>query len=145
MPPPNFSAERTIESDFRIRISLLALRVAVFIVFAVWALDKILNYQHNSGMVMHYYHVELPAWFLTALGAAEMVLLLAFLAGMFKTFTYGLILFAHTVTTVVSSWRLLPPYEIHQLLYFGSLPMLAACLALFMLRDHDTLMTIHSA
>jgi putative oxidoreductase len=136
------TATRPIDSDFRIKVALLGLRVAVFIVFAVWALDKIFNYQHNSGMVMHYYHVELPEWFLMALGTAEMVLLLAFLAGMLKTFTYGLIFFAHTVTTLTSSWRLLPPYEIHQLLYFGSLPMLGACVALFLMREKDTLMTL---
>jgi hypothetical protein len=145
MSNPDSSATRPIDSDLRLKVALLGLRIAVFIVFAVWALDKIFNYQHNSGMVMHYYHIELPEWFLMSLGAAEAVLLLAFLAGLFKTFTYGLILLAHTVSTVVSSWRLLPPYEIHQLLYFGSLPMLAACLALFLLRDRDTLITIHSA
>jgi putative oxidoreductase len=125
----------------RIQISLLGLRLGVFIVFMAWTLDKILNYQHNSVMIMHYYNVEVPQWFLMSLGMAELILLLVFLAGMFKTFTYGVILFAHTVTTLVSSWRLLPPYEVHQLLYFGSLPMLGACVALFLMREKDTLMT----
>ncbi len=41
----------------------------------------------------------------------------------------------------VLSWRLLPPYEMHQLLYFGSLPILGACIALFLLRDKDKLLT----
>jgi putative oxidoreductase len=76
------------------------------------------------------------------LGLAELILLLFFLAGQFKTFTYGVILFAHTVTTLVSAWRLFPPYEVHQLLYFGSLPMLGACVALFLMREKDTLMTL---
>jgi hypothetical protein len=126
----------------RLKISLLGLRLGVFIVFIAWTLDKLINYKHNSGMISHYYHVEVPQWFLTALGLAELALLLAFLLlGRYKTFTYGIILFAHTVTTFVSSGRLFPPYEIHQLLYFGSIPMLAACLALFLLRDQDTLMT----
>lgn len=124
----------------RLQISLLCLRLGVFIVFLVWALDKLFNYEHNSVMIMHYYHFDVPQWFLISLGLAELILLLAFLAGLFKTFTYSVILFAHTVTTLVSAWRLIPPYEIHQLLYFGSLPMLGACIALFLMREQDTLM-----
>ncbi|WOJ98607.1 DoxX family membrane protein [Congregibacter brevis] len=125
--------------DTRIRISLLALRMGVFAVFMVWTLDKLFNYQHNSGMISHYYHVDLPQWFLVALGLAELGMLFGFLLGLFKNFTYAAVLVAHAVTTLVSSWRLLPPYEIHQLLYFGSLPMLAACVALYLLRSEDTL------
>ncbi len=123
----------------RLQWSLLALRLGVFTVFLVWTLDKIFNYQHNSGMVKGYYNVEVAQWFLLSVGIAELVLLIIFLAGKFKTLTYGVLLIAHTVTTLASSWQLLPPYEKHQLLYFGSLPMLAACFALFMMREYDTL------
>lgn len=130
--------------DSRLRICLLSLRLGVLAVFLVWTLDKLFNYQHNSGMVRHYYHVDVPQWFLLALGAAELLVLLCVLLGLFKTVSYGALLIAHTVTTIASSWRLLPPYEVHQLLYFGSLPMLAACFTLFMLRSDDTLLTLSS-
>ncbi|MDO8863938.1 hypothetical protein Q6D67_19805 [Haliea sp. E1-2-M8] len=103
-------------------------------------MDKILNFQHNSVMIGHYYHVDVSRALLTSLGIMEFILLLAFLAGLFKTLTYGVVLIAHSVTTIASFSRLLPPYEIHQLLYFGSLPMLAACFTLFLLRDQDTMM-----
>lgn len=126
----------------RLQISLLGLRIGVFVVFMAWTLDKIVNFKHNSGMIKHYYNVDVSETFLLVLGVAELILLLAFLAGKYKTLTYGVVLFAHTVTTLVSGKRLFPPYEIHQLLYFGALPMLAACLALFLLRERDTMMTI---
>lgn len=126
--------------DKKLQISLFSLRLGVFVVFMAWALDKIFAYEHNSTMIRHYYGVDLSELFLTSLGIAELVLLIAFLVGKYKTFTYGVILIAHTVTTLVSAKRLFPPYEIHQLLYFGALPMLAACLALFLLRERDTLM-----
>ena len=122
----------------RLNISLLSLRLGVFAVFLVWTLDKIFNYQHNSKMIMHYYHVEVPQWLLMSLGIVELVVLFAFVLGLFKTITYGFVLLAHCVTTLVSAWRLFPPYEVHQLLYFGSLPMLAACLTLFLMRENDT-------
>jgi len=132
------------ENPLRLQVSLLCLRLGILTVFLAWTLDKIFNYDHNSVMISHYYNVMVPEWFLTALGIAELLLLLAFLVGAYKTWTYGIILLAHSVTTAVSAWRLLPPYEAHQLLYFGSLPLLAACVALFLMRDSDTLFTIES-
>lgn len=126
----------------KLKVALFALRIGVFIVFMAWTLDKIVNFKHNSGMIKHYYNVEVSEMFLIVLGVAELILLLAFLVGKYKTFTYGVVLFAHSVTTLVSAKRLFPPYEIHQLLYFGALPMLAACLALFLLRESDTIMNI---
>lgn len=98
------------------------------------------NYEHSSGVMLHYYHLQVPEWLIVSLGLIELVLLVGFLFGVLKTFTYGFILLAHLVTTIASSWRLLPPYEVHQLLYFGSLPMLAACFALFLLRERDLLL-----
>lgn len=126
----------------KLKVSLLALRIGVFIVFMAWTLDKMINFEHNSGMIKHYYNVEVSESFLLVLGLVELILLLAFLIGKYKTFTYGVVLFAHSVTTLVSAKRLFPPYEIHQLLYFGAVPMLAACLALFLLRESDTMMNI---
>ena len=128
--------------DTRVAVALLSLRLSVFVVFLVWTLDKLTNYEHSSGVIRHYYHLEVPEWFVTVLGLLELALLLAFLFGLWKTFTYGLILLAHAVSTLASSWRLFPPYEVHQLLYFGSLPLLAACFALFLLRDRDYMLNI---
>jgi uncharacterized membrane protein len=128
--------------DMKIRVSLLSLRLGVAAVFLAWTIDRIVNYAHNSGMMAHYYHVQISEPILMVMGIVELLLVLAFLAGKFKTYSYGFILIAHSATTIASSWRLLPPYEIHQLLYFGSLPMLGACIALFLLRDKDTLFTI---
>lgn len=126
----------------RLEWSLLAMRIGVGAVFLVWTIDRLTNYAHNSGMMAHYYGVSIPPLVLTAMGIAELVVVLAFLMGVKKTWSYGIILALHTVTTIISSHRLLPPYEIHQLLYFGSLPMLGACIGLFLLREKDTLLTV---
>lgn len=128
--------------ELRLKISLLAMRIGVTLVFLVWTLDKIFNYEHNNIVIGHYYHVELSQPILFFLGCSELAVVFLFFCGLFKTFSYGIILFAHSVTTIVSSWRLFPPYEVHQLLYFGSLPMLGACLGLFLLRNSDSLMTL---
>ncbi len=126
----------------RLQVGLLALRLGIFSVFLVWTLDKIFNPAHNSGMIGHYYYIDVPHTFLLILGIAELIFLALFLMGKFKTLTYGGVLLFHTVTTLASSPRLFPPYEIHQLLYFGSLPMLAACFCLFLMRESDTFLTL---
>ncbi|WOJ91940.1 hypothetical protein R0135_09065 [Congregibacter variabilis] len=128
--------------DMRVAIALFSLRISIFVVFLVWTLDKLTNYQHSSGVILHYYHLEVSRWFLIVLGLLELALLLAFLFGLWKTASYGLVLLAHLASTIASFWRLFPPYELHQLLYFGSLPLLAACFALFLLRDRDCMMNI---
>lgn len=123
------------------RIGLLAMRLGVATVFMAWTIDKIVNYSHNSTMISHYYGLIISQPVLLTVGIIELLILLAFIAGMYKTFTYGFILLAHTGSTIVSFHKLLPPYEIHQLLYFGSIPMLGACIGLFLMRKKDTLLS----
>lgn len=123
------------------RIGLLSMRLGVATVFMAWTIDKMVNYAHNAGMIGHYYGLQISQPVLLAVGIVELVIVLAFIAGIYKTLTYGFILLAHTGTTIASFHRLLPPYEIHQLLYFGSIPMLGACIGLFLMRDKDTLLT----
>ena len=132
------------KDERRMQISLFSLRLGIFAVFLVWTLDKIVNYQHSSKVFGHYYGLELSEYLLAAVGLAELVLILAFLGGVKKTLTYGVVLCAHTIATLASAKRLIPPYESHQLLYFAALPMLAACLALFLMRTQDTMMTLSS-
>ncbi len=126
----------------RLEIGLFVLRLGIFSVFLVWTLDKIFNPAHNSGMIGHYYHIDVSHTLLLGLGIAELAFLALFVSGLFKSLTYGGVLLFHTVTTLASSPRLFPPYEIHQLLYFGSLPMLAACICLFLCRRQDTFLTL---
>ena len=126
----------------KLQWGLFSLRIGIAVVFLAWTIDKIVNYSHNSGMIKHYYFVEVSQPILLAIGIAELVLILLFIAGKFKNVTYALILVFHLVTTIASAKRLLPPYAIHQLLYFGSIPMLAACICLYLNRESDTLFTL---
>ena len=70
---------------------------------------------------------------------ALLALLTAFVAGFARRWSYGLVLLLHAVSTL-SSWRqYLHPFEGASILFFAAWPMLAACLALYALRDSDTL------
>jgi len=74
------------------------------------------------------------------IGALQMVLILAFVAGAWKRITYGLVLLFHGVSTLSSYNQYLDPFN--NLLFFAAWPMLAACVALYLLRDSDTRWTV---
>ena len=75
-----------------------------------------------------------------AIGIAELAIVLAFAAGFMKRWTYGLVLLFHAVSTLATFGNYLNPWS--NLLYFAAWPMLAACFALYYLRDADTLFVL---
>jgi len=125
----------------RLQLSLLALRVGVFIVMFMWALDKIVAPDHAAAVFENFYMLEgMGAGILATIGVVQIVIYLAFLAGLFRTWTYGLVLVMHAISTLSSYQQYLDPFN--NLLFFAAWPMLAACLALFLLRRQDTLWTL---
>jgi len=74
------------------------------------------------------------------IGTLQLLLVLAFGAGFKRRFSYGAIFLLQGVSTL-SSW---PQYldGFNNLLLFAAWPMLAACYALYSLRDLDTRLTI---
>lgn len=73
------------------------------------------------------------------IGAVELVLIVAFVAGIARTWTYGFVLALHAVSTLSSFKVYLDPFAAPNLLFFAAWPMLAACVTLFLLRDEDRL------
>jgi putative oxidoreductase len=121
----------------RITWSLLSLRVTVFVVMLFWTLDKFVQPEHSGGVFENFYGIGgLGATAFYVIGALEMVLILAFVAGALKRVTYGLVLLLHAVSTFSSFGQYLDPFN--NLLFFAAWPMLAACLTLYLLRDLDT-------
>ena len=119
-------------------LALLLLRVGIFIVFLFWTLDKLVQPDHAANVFGAFYGLGgLGETAFYVIGAAQLVLILAFLVGVLKTWTYGAILIFHGVSTLSSFGKYLQPFD--NLLFFAAWPMLAACAALFLLRDYDTL------
>ncbi len=119
-------------------LSLLLLRVGIFIVFLFWTLDKILYPDHAAGVFAKFYGLEaMGETIFLAIGVAQLILILTFVVGLFKTWTYGAILLLHAISTFSTFGLYLDPFD--NLLFFAAWPMLAACIALFLMRDWDTL------
>ena len=124
----------------RLTWALLALRLTVFAVMLMWTIDKFVRPEHAAGVFEHFYAISgIGTTVVRVLGVLELALLTAFVAGFARRWSYGLVLLLHAVSTL-SSWRqYLHPFEGASILFFAAWPMLAACLALYALRDSDTL------
>jgi putative oxidoreductase len=125
----------------RISWSLLLLRLGVFIVMLFWTLDKFVQPGHAAGVFENFYGLGgLGPTVFYIIGALELLLILAFVAGAWKRISYGLVLLLHAVSTLSSYQQYLDPFN--NLLFFAAWPMLSACIALYLLRDLDTRWTV---
>lgn len=122
--------------ESRLGFSLLMLRMSVFLVMLVWTLDKFVNPEHASRVFANFYGLQgLEQGAFVVIGLIELALLIGFLLGVWKRITYGAILILHAASTLSSFGQYLDPFQ--NLLFFAAWPMLAACVALYLLRDQD--------
>ena len=122
----------------RIRLPLFLLRIGVFIVMLMWTLDKFVRPEHAAGIFKKFYGIDgISPTVFYVIGALELLLLVGFVTGTAKRYTYGLVLLLHAISTLSSYQQYLAPFD--NLLFFAAWPMLAACIALYLLRDLDTL------
>lgn len=125
----------------RLSWSLFLLRAGVFIVMLMWTLDKFVQPEHAAAIYENFYAIGgLGSAVFYVIGAIQMIIILSFLAGIMKTWSYGAVLLFHSVSTLSSYNQYLDAFS--NLLFFAAWPMLAACVALFLLRDFDTRFTL---
>ena len=131
----------TSDTDRRLATCLLLLRLSVGLVLLVWAFDKILNPSHGGAVLESFYGVSgAGASIIQALGVVQGLIVLAFLIGFARTWTYGAVLVMHGTTTLISWSAYLQPLK--NILFFAAWPMLAACITVFLLRDHDRIASV---
>lgn len=132
-------------SNQNLKKSLFSLRLGVFIVMFMWTIDKFINPKHASKVFEHFYAIKgLSEVFTFSIGGLQLILVLGFLLGYKKRFTYGAIFLMHGVSTLSSYQMYLDPWGPRNLLFFAAWPMLAAVYSLYIMRDEDTLFTICS-
>lgn len=129
-------------SDQKLKFSLLGLRLTVLIVFAVWTADKFVNPEHAAGIFKKFYFLPIDINMSYLIGGAQAFILLVFLLGKFKFWTYGALLVFHAVSTFSSFTQYLNPYDGANILFFAAWPMLGGLVALFLLREEDTLFNL---
>ncbi len=123
------------------QLSLFLLRVGVFIVMAMWSLDKLLAPDHAAAVFENFYYISgIGSEILLVIGLVQLAIEIAFVLGLWKFWTYGFVLVTHAISTLSSWQQYLDPFN--NMLFLAAIPMLAACIALFLLRKEDRMLTI---
>jgi len=130
-------------NKFKLQAGLLALRISSFIVMLMWTLDKFINPGHAARVFAKFYFIHnVQTTLMYVIGGLELLIILGFVFGVFKTFTYGAVFVFHAISTVSSYTKYLAPWQGTNLLFFAAITMLAGLYMLFMLREEDSLLTL---
>jgi len=125
----------------KLKLPLFLLRASVFIVMAMWSLDKLLMPDHAAAVFENFYFISgMGTGILLVIGLVQLAIEVAFLLGLWKFWTYGFVLVTHTISTLSSWQQYLDPFN--NMLFLAAIPMLAACIALFLLREEDRMLTL---
>jgi hypothetical protein len=111
-----------------------------------WTIDKLVRPQHAAQVFAHFYGLKgMGNAVVYAVAVIELLILAAFLLGLWKRFSYGTVLVLHAISTFSSFRQYFAPFQGSNLLFFAAWPALAACLALYWLRDLDTAFVLGGA
>ncbi len=122
----------------RERVALLVLRVGLGLFLLLWSIDKLMAPEGTVRIFEVFYKVSISLPLAYGIGVVEALLSILILLGAWKRYTYGMGLMLHGISTL-STWRqLLSPFGKNHL-FIAGLPVLAAFVALYLLRERDTL------
>lgn len=121
----------------RLARALLILRVSLGVFMLLWAVEKLVRPGASAQIWSSFYGIGLPESLSPVVGIAEIVLVLAFLAGLWRRLTYGAVLLLNVIS-VGSTWsQLIHPWEGSNHLFLAGIPVVGACVVLYLLREHD--------
>jgi len=124
------------------RWALAVLRMSLGVFLLLWGVEKFVIPEVTVQIWGGFYGVGLAAALVPLVGALESALALAITVGLWRRATYGLGLLLHAVS-VAATWRqLLDPWGLRSggspnHLFLAGVPVLAAFVALYLLRDRD--------
>lgn len=123
------------------QVGLFILRVSLGLFLLLWSLDKLVAPEGTVKIFAVFYHMSISAAVAYVVGAVETLLSLLIIAGAWKRYTYAVGLGLHAVSTL-STWKqLLSPFGQNHL-FIAAIPVLAAFILLYLLRERDTLWAV---
>ena len=128
----------------RLSVAIFILRVGLAGFLLLWSIDKLVAPEGALAIYQFFYHVSITTDIAYVIGALELLLSLAIMAGFLKTYSYGLGLLLHVTSTIASYQQLLNPFGGNHL-YIAAIPVLAGFIALFLIRRQDNLWSLDAA
>jgi len=126
----------------KLGIGLLLIRITISMFLLVWSVEKIIHPETMQKVFSSFYSLNLSPTIIIVLGIIQTLIILLFMAGLFKVWTYGLVLGMHTFSTLSTYKQILSPYETPNHLFWSAVPTLAALIGLFLLRKEDNMFVL---
>lgn len=124
--------------------ALFLLRLGLGFFLLMWSCGKIAEPEAAVGIFRVFYNISISTSAAYAIGAAEALLSLLIIAGAWKSHTYAVGLALHAISTIASWKQIASPFSSHHQLFVAAIPVLTAFVALYILRDRDTLWSLDS-
>lgn len=125
---------------------LATLRIGLFLFMMVWAVEKFVRPEAFQSIFGSFYGFDAGHMLIFAIGAVQVGILLLFVAGRYKTLSYGLVMLMNVVTLLVSYRQILAPYDgSTNHLFAASIVVATASVALFLARSDDELLVWKSS
>lgn len=135
--------------DRSTQYALFSLRVSIFLLVIVWAVVKVMapgayaGAGDNPGIFQNFYGISVGSQIVLALGVAQILFLIAYLLGVFKTITVGGVMLMNLASMIVSWDKILFPFaDRPNILFIAAVPVFGASLAHFLMRDKDTFLSL---
>ncbi|MDY6902857.1 MAG: ATP-binding protein [Cyanobacteriota bacterium] len=123
-------------NEKRLEIGLFVMRLSIGIFFLALIIQKFLAYRPTTGDFTGFYSIETSILFYPFLFTAT-ALIIVFLSGLCKTFSYGLFLGIQLVFIGSVYNEMFQPQQLNYVLFWASVPTTGALIALFLSRDKD--------
>jgi len=123
------------------QVALFILRIGLGLFLLLWGLDKLFSPESTIKVFEIFYFMNIGINAAYVIGVLEVILSVAIIAGYQKKYSYGLGLLAHFISTAASWKQMIAPFGKNHL-FIAGLPVLAGFIALYLLRDKDTLYTV---
>ena len=119
--------------------ALLVLRVGLGFFLLLWSCDKFAEPETTIRVFQVFYKIPISARAAYVVGGIEALISLLIIAGAWKSYTYAIGLVLHAISTIASWRQLSNPFGQGHHLFVAAIPVLTAFIALYILRDRDTL------
>ena len=126
----------TIEKKLSIALLIIRLSIAAF--FGIWASLKFYRPEWFENVFKNFYGLEfITRDMSTYVGILQMLLVLVFVLGLWRTFSYGALMLMQGAGVIGSLPNLMNWTQYPNNLMWAAVPALGAAIALFILRHND--------
>lgn len=126
-----------------LKLPLFLTRLSIFYFLLPWQLMRFTAPEAVVGIAKKHYKFSLPESASMITGVLMMILLVAFLLGIKKRISYGLVFILHALGTLMTLPRLIIGAPDFKILFLAAIPTVFAMLLLYCLRDEDTMFSLN--